>query len=227
MPGEPQRFLGQPLPSGHCLATCPSPACAQTPTWTQFIRAVPAVVGPITLLVRVDPGGRVSTVGHEEAGEALGHISYRGTGRRKSTSGHSCLGAIWRWMVLPPRQLPKSGPRPTVQEGHGRGSPGEEVEPRERRGLPCTPTKKPREPPPSPFLPQLWHVCTIPPSRNVLLDTSPKPFHLPVQVQVPPPPGSLLQPEHNESKREFSPLGPRAQGVWVQGRCERALEHPS
>lgn len=48
---EPQRFPGQPLLSGHCLATCPSPARAQTPTWAQFIRAVPTVVGSITLLV--------------------------------------------------------------------------------------------------------------------------------------------------------------------------------
>lgn len=43
--------------------------------WAKFIRAVPTVVGAITFLVRVDPGGWVSTVGQEETGEALGHIS--------------------------------------------------------------------------------------------------------------------------------------------------------
>lgn len=32
-------------------------------------------------------------MGHKEAGEAPGRISYR----EEAASGHSCLRAIWRW----------------------------------------------------------------------------------------------------------------------------------
>ena len=51
---------------------------------------------------------------------------------------------------------------------------------------------------------------SAPPSRNVLLDTCPKPSHLQVQVQVPSPPGSFLQLEHNKNKCGVS--------LWLTGK---------
>lgn len=83
--------------------------------------------------------------------------------------------------------------------------------------VPCISNKMPRELPlPSSFpaqlicIPTLYHCPPFPSSRNVLLDTHPKPFSF-KSIPLPLPPGGLLQPEHNKSQRQVLHLGPRTQ----------------
>lgn len=135
-------------------------------------------------------------MGHKEAGETLGHISYRGQMRQDkvhiwpqlSQSKMWLVGAIWRWTVQATLAVAKL--RVTMhlsQERHEKKAflERKEVESKgEKCVFPVYPTRCPESCLPLPHSllsscasPPPCHCLPFPSSRNVLLDAHPKPFY--------------------------------------------------
>lgn len=180
-------------------------------------------------------------MGHKEAGQTLGHIPYRGQMRQEevhiwpqlSQIKMRFVGAIWRWTVQATWAVAKL--RVTMhlsQERHEEKAflERKEVESKgETCPFPVYPTRGPESClslPHSLLSSYASAPYTFPFSRNVLLDTHPKPFYF-KSMPLPLPPRSLLPPERNKSKREVLHLGPSTQRLCAHVPCDRESERLS